>query len=96
MLSKQTIYRPTKTQTITTSGTTATTTDAVQDGIYVVRVHATAACFVAIEDGTATAATSDMFMPAGATEYFQIRPGERVAAIQSTAAGTVYVSEMTS
>lgn len=95
MRSNKTTYRPGTTQSITTSGTSAATSNAVSDNIYIVRIHATADCF--IEFGkTPTATSSHLFMAAGAREYFQINPGEKVAAIQSTGAGVVYVTEMTS
>lgn len=94
MRNNHTTYRPDTTQSITTSGTSAAISNAVGDQTYVVRIHATKACFVTFA-GTPTATTSHMFMADGQTEYFAISPGEKVAAIQSAEAGTVYVTEMT-
>lgn len=94
MRNSATLYRPGTTQSITTSGTSAATTNAVGGQTYAVRIHATAAAFITFA-GTPTATTSDVFMAAGATEYFAISPGEKVAAIQSSEAGTVYVTELT-
>lgn len=44
-----------------------------------------------------TAAATDnngLYMPAGAIEYFHVTPGEKVAVIQDTAAGSMCVAEM--
>lgn len=35
-----------------------------------------------------------MFIPSGIPEYFWVRPGERVAAIQDAGAGALYITEL--
>lgn len=95
MSNDATTYRPVSTQSITTSGTTAATATAFNGQTYIVRIHATKACFITFA-GTPTATTSHMYMGDGMTEYFSVSPGEKVAALQATEAGTVYVTEMTS
>lgn len=62
------------------------------DNTYVVRLTASADCFVAI-GANPTATTSSTFLPAGVVEYVEIFPGQRVAAIQASSAGTLYITE---
>ena len=81
------------TQSISTSGTSAAITSAVGTQTRAVRIHATKACFITC-GASPTATTSHTFLPDGHTEYFRITPGQKVAAIQSAEAGTVYVTEM--
>lgn len=73
------------------TGTSAQTA-AIADEVYVVRLVATADVFVAIgADPTAT--TSSAYLPAGVVEYVAVRPGQKVAALQASAAGTLYVTQ---
>jgi hypothetical protein len=84
---------PGTTQTITTSGSSAAISTAFATGTTVVRIVATED--VNIKFGSSpTATTSDPFIPANQVEYFKVTAGEKVAAIQNTAAGTCYVTEM--
>lgn len=84
---------PGTTQTITTSGSSAAISTAFATGTTVVRIVATED--VNIKFGSApTATTSDPFVPANQVEYFKVTAGEKVAAIQNSAAGTCYVTEM--
>lgn len=84
---------PGTTQTITTSGSSAAISTAFATGTTVVRIVATED--VNIKFGsTPTATTSDPFIPANQVEYFKVTAGEKVAAIQNSAAGTCYVTEM--
>ena len=94
MRNSATIYRPGTSQSITTGASSVPTTNAVDGQTYCIRLHATADLFFTL-GAAPTATTSDVFMAGGATEYFQINPGEKVAAIQSSAAGVLYVTEMT-
>jgi len=61
----------------------------------VIRVTPTRDCFFAV--GTApTAGASTHYLVGGATEYFRVVPGERIAvASASDLGGTLFVSEMT-
>lgn len=81
--------RPTTTQKVNSSGTSAQSA-AFAANIEYVRVCADAACH--IEFGVnPTATTSKIYLPADDIEYFKVSPGEKVAVI-----GTVnlYVSEL--
>lgn len=83
------------TQNITTSGTSAVVTNAFGAQTYRVRLTAKGAdCWFRIGDGTPTATTGDTFMAAGSVEYFTCTPGQKVAAIQDSAAGTLNVTEV--
>lgn len=96
MLSKF-IMRPSTAQEITTSGTSARTTNALGDQTHVVRLCATAACRYAIGLPASVVATAtDAYLPANVVEFVQVRPGEKVAAIQESGAGKLSVVEMTS
>lgn len=57
-----------------------------------VRLVSTADCYIAIGP-SAVATTSSTFLPGGVVEYIQARPGDVVAAIQSTASGTLNITE---
>lgn len=81
------------TQTITTSGSSAATSSAVATTTRVVRIVTTEDCHIAFATSP-TATTSGPFLPAKQVEYFKITGGHKVAAIQSSTAGTVYVTEM--
>ena len=84
---------PGTTQTITTSGSSAAISTAFGNNTRLVRIVATED--VNIKFGSSpTATTSDPFIPANQVEYFKVTAGEKVAAIQNSAAGTVYVTEM--
>lgn len=72
-----------------TAGTIAT---AIGSGIHRVRVYVTSAAYIKIgKDVTAT--TSDTPMAADAPEYFTIKQGEKVSAVQVSGAGTLHVTE---
>lgn len=83
-------------QTVSTTASSAATTNPVDTQTRYVRLYATQDCHVTSGSGTPTASTANLFLPAGQPEYFKVNPGERVAAIRSTLDGTLYVSEMTS
>jgi len=84
---------PGTTQTITTSGSSAAISTAFASGSTVARIVTTEDCHIKFASSP-TATTSDTFLPAKQVEYFKITAGEKVAAIQSSTAGTVYVTEM--
>lgn len=63
-------------------------------GKTVVRVVSDQACYIAIGvDATANTSTST-YLPAGVVEYFKVADGHRVSAVQVSAGGTLYVTEM--
>jgi hypothetical protein len=84
---------PGTTQTITTSGSSAAISTAFGNNKRIARIVATEDCHIAFA-ASPTATTSNTFLPAKQVEYFKITAGEKVAAIQSSTAGTVYVTEM--
>lgn len=84
---------PSTTQTITTSGTSAATSSAVATSTRLVRIVATKDVHITFASAP-TATTSSPFLPANQVEYFKITGGHKVAAIQNSEAGVVYVTEM--
>jgi hypothetical protein len=75
------------------TGTAGTITNAIGDGVNRARVVCTTDAFIVISKSP-TATTAGVFMPAGVVEYFTINPGEKVSAIQSSAGGTLHVTEV--
>lgn len=62
-----------------------------------IRVVSTTNCHINIGQNPTAAATDNngFYLPANVVEYFHVTPGQRLAVIQDTAAGTLSVSEMT-
>lgn len=85
-------------KTITTSGTTAKNSVPFDKNTKVIEVRATADCFYRFGDSTVTATSSDNFLASGETRTYSIAPGSNhydyMAAIQSVAGGTVYITEL--
>ena len=81
------------TQSAAYSSTAGTIANPVGSHTYKVRVVCTSDAFVRVDDNP-TATISDAFLPGGAPEYFTITPGMKVSAVQSAAAGTLYVTEI--
>jgi hypothetical protein len=67
---------------------------AVSDSIRELRLVATQNCYYKV-GANPTATTSDTYLPSGTVEYIAIAPGEKVAAIRSSADGTLNITEMT-
>ena len=84
------------TQSVTVGLSSAATANALSKNTIIVRLVSTSDCFVTITTGTPTATPADMFLPAGVPEYIGVDGFTtlKVAAIQSTAGGTLYVTEM--
>ena len=61
---------------------------------YKVRLVATTDCRIRISDGTPTAVAIDTYLPGLAAEYFTVTPGQKVAVIQVSSAGTLNVTEV--
>jgi hypothetical protein len=82
-------------QTITTSGSSAATSSAFGETSLIVRVVCTEDANITF-GASPTATTSSTFLPANQVEYFKVPvPGtSKLAAIQNSAAGTLYVTEM--
>lgn len=56
-----------------------------------VRLVSTTNCFVEIGANPTAAANTSTYLPAGVVEYFACAAGHRVAVIQASASGTLYV-----
>lgn len=87
---------PSTTQTVVISGTSAATANALNKNTVVIRVVATTNCFITIGTGTPTANTSHMPIIANVPEYFRVNGNQtlKVAGIQISAGGSLYVTEM--
>ena len=89
-------FRPAgATQSITTSGTSAATSNAVGAQVNDVLITATEDAFIVFGAAPVATATNGIFITKNYPHYFAIHGGEKVAAIQATTGGTVYVSELT-
>lgn len=96
-LGQQSHYKPKRSLTITTGAASAASASAVSEGVNVVRLLAVAnPCFVKFGPSGDAATTSDMFLAVSTVpEYFSIRSGDFIHAIQSGGAGTLRITEMT-
>ena len=89
-------YRPNGvTQSITTGGTSAATSNAVADETYVVLITATENAYITFGPTPVVTASNGVFLQKDWPTYFSVGKGEKVAALQVSSAGTVYVSELT-
>jgi hypothetical protein len=84
-----------KNQTVTIGAASAACANGFDPQTHVVRLTASVDCFIKLGPTGVVAANTDTFLPAGQTEYFSVNPGQKVAVIQSTAGGTLYITEMT-
>ena len=91
------------TQTIAYDSTTPIT-NAFGTQTRQVRVVSNSACHIHFYDstGSATATTSDPFLPANWIDYYTVNPGQKISAIKAATnglvtatAGTLWVTEMT-
>lgn len=80
-------------QSVAYTGTAGTIANAITGGIQKVRLYATTDCFVKISSAGTAATTSDTPLPGLTVEYVTVAAGEKVSAIQSSAGGTIYVTE---
>lgn len=79
-----------------TVGATSAQSSVAPPQIYRARVAAKTSDMWILVGANPTATTSSVFMPAGAVEYIDIRPGEKIAAIQDSAAGALNIAWLTS
>lgn len=84
---------PNGTQKLTVSGTSAQSA-VIGNYINTVRVISTTNCHIAV-GVSPTATTDDFYLPAGLPEYLRVPDGGKVAVIQNSAGGSLYISEMT-
>lgn len=61
-----------------------------------VRVVGTSDCWIAFgaNPTAAVGGSASMLLPAGVPEYFWVAPGERIAVIQNSGAGTLSIAEL--
>ena len=57
------------------------------------RLFCTQDAYVAFGANPTANTTSSMFLPGGIIEYYGVTPSTKIAVIQSTAAGTLYITE---
>jgi len=82
------------TQSVAYTGTHGAISTAVGSQTRNVLVYASSDCHIQFAK-TPVATTADMFLPGSMQIFLTIHPGEKVSAIQASAGGTLYVSEMT-
>lgn len=86
-------FVPGPSQKVTTSGSSAACTNAFTANCNIVRLICDQDCYIVFA-ASPTAAATDMFLPASTPEYFGLSvSGLKVAAIQATAGGTLYITE---
>lgn len=88
-----TTYKLINPQKVAFTGTSAQSA-VLSSNIKIARVSADAACYIAFGSNP-TATTSSHFLPAGVVEYIQVNDSQKIAALQVSAAGTLYISEAT-
>jgi len=81
-------------QTVTIGAASAACTNPFGDQTREIRVICTANAHVVIA-GTPVATTGDTYMALGREEEFRVNPGEKIAVIQNSAGGVLYVTELT-
>lgn len=93
MMGAMTTYHLRTTQSVAYTGTAGVITNPISTGVYAVRVWCSTDAHIAV-GAAPTATTSNMPVSAGVAEYIAINPGEKVSAIQQSAGGTLYVTEL--
>ena len=88
------VFMPSTNQTIAVGAASVAVTNAFGAYTTVVRLISTTACHIRLGGGTPTATTADPYLPANVDWFIEVAPGQRVAAIQNTAGGTLHVTEM--
>lgn len=83
---------PGASQKVSFTGTSAQCTNPFAANVSILRVFADQDCYLAFGVNP-TADSTGLFLPAGMIEYFGINPGDKVAAIQKSSAGTLYIME---
>src|SRR5262249_54589878 len=82
------------TQNVAYTGSSGVITNPVGSETYKVRVLVTTDAFVKIGDGSPTATPAHPYLPALSPEYFTCTPGQKVASVQVSSGGTLYVTEI--
>ena len=79
-------------QKITTVGSSVQST-AVGSATTIVRLYATQNTYVEIGSNPTATTASSMYLPLGFVEYFGVTPGHKIACIQDTDSGTLFITE---
>lgn len=79
-------------QPITYTGT-AGLSAAVGVSTTLVRLVSSSDCFVLIGAAPVATSSNGSLLPAGVVEYFGITPGQKVSVVQSSASGTLNITE---
>ncbi len=87
------VFKPSTTQTVSLSTSSAATSNAFGSQIDKVMVTSTAACFVKF-DGTPTATTSDVYIAANTPYFFNVAGSDKCAGIVASSTATLYVTEL--
>lgn len=85
--------RPNTVQKVAYTATAGTITNAVGANTTVIRVYCTTDAHIAI-GAAPTATANDSPIALKQPEYFRVRKGDKVSAIQQSAGGDLYVTEM--
>lgn len=89
------VFVPGTNRNVTTSATSARTAADFDGSVKVVRLVASAACYIAFGDDTVAATSAGILMPADMECFFALpSDATRVAAIQVSAGGVLSVTEM--
>ena len=82
-------------QTLVFSGTSAQATNAVGDQTKWIKIASAQDCYIELGANPTAVAGTSMFMAGDkADRYFLISPGHKIAAIQVSTGGTLYITEM--
>lgn len=87
------IFKPGTSQKVAIGAATAQSS-AFGSATRAVTLHATSACFVAFGSNPTAVADTTHFLAAGERASFMVDGGDKVAVIQSSASGSLYVTEL--
>lgn len=74
-------------------GSSSAASNAVGSNTTAVQLIATVACFISVGASPTAVANTSMYVPANIPIYIGVGPGQKIAAIQSTGAGSLYITE---
>lgn len=84
--------KPDVAHSVSVSGATArNSTDFTRK---IVRIYSTEDCFIKLGDATVEATANDHFLPKEVVDYISVGDAIRLAAIQGSTGGTLYISEL--
>lgn len=88
------VFRPATSYDVAVGATSAASANPVPQGIQVVRLVATTACYVTFGAAPTAAKPGGFRLAPNWPENFRITGGEKVAVIEDAAAGTLTITEM--